>query len=135
MFDLILCIFGFCDDLNLLSPSSEELQLLLNICEVYSNEWGLEFNISKCKFIIFGLKGSDGSKFLLNNKIIPYTDSLKYLGIDFKYNLDMSSYFIDKFAKVKSSFFQLNPLGFYAGGVNPFLQVKIYSVNNKLFLL
>ena len=64
---LVLCIFEFCDDACLLSPNKEEMQQLLDICEKYSKEWGLEFNVSKCKFIIFGLKGSDGSEFILNN--------------------------------------------------------------------
>ena len=127
MCHLILCIFGFCDDVCLLSPTADDMQKLINICENYSKKWGMEFNVSKCKFIIFGHKGVDDSTFILNDSSIPYTDSLSYLGVDFKYNMDMASYFIEKFSKVRSSFFDLNSLGFYTGGINPFYQIKIYK--------
>ena len=36
--------FGFCDDILLLSAITSELQLLLNICEIYSKNWAIEFN-------------------------------------------------------------------------------------------
>jgi hypothetical protein len=52
--EIILCILGFCDDICLISGSSDELRLLLLICEKFALKWAIEFNISKCKFIVFG---------------------------------------------------------------------------------
>ncbi len=46
----------FCDDICLLSDSIEEMQLLLNLCEEFAMKWGLEFNLEKCKYIVFGKK-------------------------------------------------------------------------------
>ena len=37
-YDIIMCIFCFCDDIGLLSDPTE-LQELVLICEKYANEW------------------------------------------------------------------------------------------------
>ena len=76
-------------------------QLLL-ICERFARKWGIEFNISKCKFIVFGSCKYDNSIFLLNNQKISYTDIFKYLGISFSRDLNMSEFFIEKFKNVKN---------------------------------
>jgi hypothetical protein len=55
-FEIIQCIFGFCDDICLLSQIIEELQQLLLICESYANKWAIEFNMSKCQIMMFGTK-------------------------------------------------------------------------------
>ena len=39
----------------------------------------------------------------------------------------MSSFFSYKFSSVKNSFFSLNSFCFKLGGINPFLQSKIYK--------
>ena len=59
--------------------------------------------------------------------VIEYTNNLKYLGLEFTHNLDMSSFFIEKFQSVSKSFFSLNSFGFKCGGVDPFLQAHIYK--------
>ena len=75
---IILCILCFCDDICLLSSSSDELRLLLNICEQFALKWAIEFNILKCKFIVFGSCKYNNSIFLLNNQQLNYTDKFKY---------------------------------------------------------
>ena len=52
--NIMVTIICFCDDVRLLSPNETELQMLLNICDDYSKKWALEYNISKCKFMVFG---------------------------------------------------------------------------------
>ena len=106
--EIILCTLGFCDDLCLFSSSSNELRQLLLICERFANKWGIQFNISKCKFIVFGSSKYNNSVFLLNNLKISYTSNFKYLGLTFTPNLNMSNFFIDKFQNVKNSFYSLN---------------------------
>jgi hypothetical protein len=125
--DIILCILGFCDDLCSFSCSEVELQQLLMICERFARKWGIEFNASKCKFIVFGSRKHDNSTFLLNNIKIDYTDKFKYLGLTFSPNLNMSEFFRDKFQIVKNSFFSLNSFGFKSNGVSPFLQSFVYK--------
>ena len=56
----------FCDDIGLLSCDPTEFQQLLLICEKYANEWGLEFNIPKCKIMIFGRKKPIKNKLVTN---------------------------------------------------------------------
>ena len=43
----------FADDLANFSLSKEELQKQISMLEQYSNEWGLELNLSKTKLMIF----------------------------------------------------------------------------------
>ena len=61
--EIVLCIIGFCDDICLLSCSSNDLRKLLSICELFARKWGIEFNISKCKFIVFGSSKYNDSVF------------------------------------------------------------------------
>ena len=76
-FDIILSILGFCDDLCLFSCTDVELRQLLLICERFAKKWGIEFNASKCQFMVFGTRKYDNFIFLLNNSKINYTDKLK----------------------------------------------------------
>jgi hypothetical protein len=39
----------------------------------------------------------------------------------------MSDFFIEKFNSVSKAYFSLNGFGFYSGGINPFLQSRIYK--------
>jgi hypothetical protein len=103
------------------------MQLLLNLCEEFATKWGIEFNLEKCKYIVFGKKKYNNIILKLNNQLISFTDCFKYLGLEFNTKLDMSTFFIKKFQNVKNSFFSLNSLGFKQGGVNPFLQIFVYK--------
>ena len=120
----------FCDDLGLLSHDQSDLQELLAICEQYANDWGLEFNIPKCKIMLFGSKKQlkqNNAIFILNGEEISYTDKFKYLGLEFTYYMDMSCFFISKFQNVSKSFYSLSSFVFKPGGVNPYLQAYIYK--------
>ena len=51
--DLGIAIVAYCDDLVLMSPNSNGIQKLLNICEKFADRGKLEFNASKsihCEF-------------------------------------------------------------------------------------
>ena len=45
--------FAYADDLVLLSPSCTALKILITICEIFSNEFMLQFNPDKCTLLIF----------------------------------------------------------------------------------
>jgi hypothetical protein len=71
--EIVMYILGFCDDISLLSPIIEDLQKLLNICGNYGNNWGIEFNLPKCKFTVFGSNRFNNTILLLNNLPLAYT--------------------------------------------------------------
>ena len=48
----------FADDLTIFSLSKEDLQKRISTLEQYSNEWGLELNLSKTKIMIFNKQGA-----------------------------------------------------------------------------
>ena len=125
--NIIVAIICFCDDICLISPDAHELQLLLNICNNYSKKWALEYNISKCKFIVFGTSKFNNTNFLLNNLSLTYSNNIKYLGIDFTHDLNFSNFFLNKFQSVSNSFFTLTAFGFQQGGINPHLQSFVYK--------
>ena len=125
--DLCNCILGFCDDHCLLSPVLEDLQILLDICGKFGKDWAISFNILKSLFIVFGTNRLNDTRLFLNNSPLNYTSSFKYLGLEFNYNLNMSSFFLKKMESVRKSFFSLNSFGLKAGGVSPHLQSLIFK--------
>ena len=85
--EINLCVIGFCDDLCLVGNSVVEVQSLLTICEHFTNQWGIDLNIEKCKYIVFGSKKFNNESLKLNNQIISITDNFKYLGLEFSSNV------------------------------------------------
>jgi hypothetical protein len=112
------------------------MQILLNICSEYSRKWALQFNIAKCKFMVFGSRKYNDTNFFLNDLPLQFTNNVKYLGIELNRYLNFSNFFRDRFKKVSNSYFSLNSFGFKPGGVKPFLQAfiyKSYSISRFLF--
>jgi hypothetical protein len=106
------------DDLNLLSPCSKELQTLPYICNDYGYDWALEFNPEKCKFTVFGTQRFNETRLYINNSLLKYTNSLEYLGLNFTYDLNMSSFFLNKGEKLRKAYFGLNCFGFKPDNCN-----------------
>ena len=81
-------IFGYADDLLLISPSRDGLQKMLSIAETYSNEHKIEFSTdinpikSKTKGIIFSKTELEHLpvQVTLNENLLPWVTSGKYLG-------------------------------------------------------
>ena len=86
--DLYYGLFGYADDLGLLSSTLEGLQTMLKETEKYAEEHNIMFSTndiiakSKTKASVFGLgRGVDPDHHLvLNNKALPWVDKAKYLG-------------------------------------------------------
>ena len=53
----------FADDLAISSLSKEDFQEWISILQQYSNEWGLELNLSKVKVMVFNKQGATLRKF------------------------------------------------------------------------
>ena len=86
--DLYAGIFGYADDLLLVSPSRDGLQKMLSIAETYSNEHKIAFSTdidpikSKTKGIIFSKSELEylPVQVTLNGNLLPWVSSGKYLG-------------------------------------------------------
>ena len=74
---------AWADDLVVLSLDQESLQKQVDIIERYCNDWGLEVNISKTKFLVFNGKSScsDGWRPVLYGQPIEKVSSYCYLGV------------------------------------------------------
>ena len=67
-------IIVYADDILLLSPVDSHLQILLNICNDYSNLWRINFNATKSNKVEFGPQFYKESTFYINNITIPKID-------------------------------------------------------------
>jgi hypothetical protein len=74
--------FLYADDVIILSPSVCGLQSMLNACVVICARIHLKFNPDKSFCMIFGRKSKAViTPMLLDNKCIPWLDSVRYLGV------------------------------------------------------
>ena len=77
-------VFGYADELGLLSPSSSGIKEMLNICEKYARKYDILFNATKVQFLYFGKdSNSDNVQPVLsmdNGKKIPYVTKCLHLG-------------------------------------------------------
>ena len=70
-------------DLVLLSPTAHGMQKLLNECEKYASEYGMEFNENKSVVLNFKgykFKAKPSATLYLNGSIMKTETSCKYLG-------------------------------------------------------
>ena len=74
-----LSILVYADDIILLSPTFKSMNLLLYICESFSNKYGLKFNVKKSEAILFG-QFDNVPDLKLNNQRIVIKNKVKYLG-------------------------------------------------------
>ena len=75
----------YADDLCLMAPCAIALQELLNICHRYSITVDVNFNALKSFYVAFTPKlfKLRFPELNINAALIPYTDSIKYLGFTF----------------------------------------------------
>ena len=83
---MFIGVFGYADDICLLSPSPQGLQDMMNICRKYFEDYAIEITCdpdekkSKTKCIIFNGKALNTTPIMINDTPIPYTDCYKHLG-------------------------------------------------------
>ena len=77
---------GYADDVILLSPSRESLQLMLKICEDFSHEHSMQFSTdpvpskSKTKCLHFTTKERKVKPLILNGDELPWVERASHLG-------------------------------------------------------
>lgn len=81
-----LGIFGYADDIFLISPTVDGLQSMISTCEEYGTEHGLTFSTdsdprkSKTKCLAFLRKQRELQPLKLNDKPLPWVDTVVHLG-------------------------------------------------------
>ena len=80
---IFLAMILFADDLCLLAPTRNALDRMIKTCAAYCKEFGLSFNASKSKIMVFSKDNIDHdnlSPIYLNGREVEYVDSITYLG-------------------------------------------------------
>ena len=80
--------FCYADDVILLAPTRHSLQLMLNICEEFSNSHNMLFSTdpnpvkskTKCLYFSMNQNKSDPEKVTLNGDKLPWVSNAKHLG-------------------------------------------------------
>ena len=90
----------------------------------------MEFNISKCKVMVFNCSMAN-TKFSINKKIISEVSSYKYLGIEIS-NKNQTNLFTDHFKKtIEKAEKRLHCIlhyGFHRDGLKPESTMKLYKL-------
>ena len=77
---LFMACIIYADDICLLAPCRSALQMLLDACESYGNEWCLMYNPAKSKILVFG-SSSTCPTFTMYEKELCHVNEVKYLGV------------------------------------------------------
>ena len=78
----------YADDLILISASVMHLQKMLDICSLSGAELGSKFNGLKSNCILIGSPIiKNNLSLLLDNQVIGWTETMKYLGVWIKSNV------------------------------------------------
>ena len=78
--DQFMAAIMYADDLALLAPTRCALQKLLDICNMYGDEWCITYNSKKTLAMVFG-RSVHCSPLYLNDVPITFVTECKYLGI------------------------------------------------------
>lgn len=71
----------YADDIFLVAETVEELQEMLNVCDEWALESGLQFNVPKSKVMVLtGDTLSELPELILSNQVLEWTQEFKYLG-------------------------------------------------------
>ena len=71
--------FGYADDLILLSPSVQGMEIMIKICEEYADEHSILFNGKKSMYLVFG-EYRYNPVLKVNNEVVPRCESAMHLG-------------------------------------------------------
>lgn len=92
-------VIAYCDDIILLASLASHMQLLLDSCLKYANDWKLSFNSAKSHS--FSLKPG-GSSLFLDGSLIPRTDGFVYLGLPVGSMKFVEKFYSDRMSKCRN---------------------------------
>ena len=73
-------VFGYADDVIILSPTNKGLQSMINICYNFGKQFHIQFNEKKTQCIQFGLNQTSKSKLYIGSELLTWAKKVKYLG-------------------------------------------------------
>ena len=76
----------YADDMAILSPSIRGLQILLNACADYCQEWDICLNVKKTKCLYYGKKCDFIADVMIDGKKVEWVDQWPYLGVTLNSN-------------------------------------------------
>ena len=115
--------FGYADDLKIISPSIRGLQKMLNICEIFGDEYDVTFNAKKTFGICYSNNEcTDIRPIYLNGTVIKWQNNVKYLGNILSHDLSDAA---DIKFKKGSFIGAVNKLNYVFSSVDSFTKVKL----------
>ena len=78
--DKCASVFVYADDIILLTPTRGSMQKLLNTAGGFADDFGLRFNLDKCKLLIFSDQNFQFKPIFLNNVALQHAHCEKHLG-------------------------------------------------------
>lgn len=110
----------YADDIVLLAPDEENLQLQIKIVEEWCQRWRMSLNIAKTKVIHFRKKYRNKMRsehcFLFNNEEVEYTEQYKYLGLLLTEHLEWEKAIEEIYRKANRALALLNHRARSCGG-------------------
>ena len=110
----------YADDIALLSPCEESLQIMLNALDEWCDNWRVTLNQEKTKIVHFRPCGIDQCDFSFScgDVKLSYAQSYKYLGFWFHENLDMKFATSELAKSASRALSALYTKYLYLGGMN-----------------
>ena len=124
-------MIAYCDDLFLMAPTKEQMDILLKEVENYSVKWKIKFNINKCINLTLHPAASRAkkiSKLFLNGKQLTQSRSIIHLGLPIGPNFFIKNYWKEKMKSTVRAFYSLNGIGLRPFAMNPLTMAKIYRI-------
>lgn len=124
-----LALLLYADDIVLIAPSEQSLQLMLDTVHEWCTKWRLTINKDKTKIIHFRPAAIHCTQFNFRcgDVVLDLTDSYKYLGLWFNKHLDMK-FAVNELAKSASrALAALYTKFLYVGGMDYDVFCKLYE--------
>ena len=109
MYDILLKLLMYADDMVIFSESERGLQDALDQLDFYCNKWGIKVNVKKTKIVVFkkGPLGNDIFEWKYKNEVLEVVPFFKYLGLHFSANGSFAHHFKETLKSAKKALYFL----------------------------
>ena len=125
--DKISCV-AYADDVAVMAPCENDLQLLFDVAYKYSLKWRFEFNPSKCAVLVFGRGAKTNTVIKLGKSKVKLADNETHLGVCLASNQAAENEHIkDRITTCKSICYGILSIGSYQVPTSPVTASKLYN--------
>ena len=143
IYDMIIDIILYADDILLLSNTKEGLQKMLDVTQKYGEKWEIKFNPDKTTFMVFGEKKKDKKKqpnnsdanLIFDGTIIKRVKTMKYLGVIFDESLTNNKHLETRRTMTYSAITNINKVGFNIVDLKYNVKTILYKTHIRPVLL